>query len=101
MIPNIIDISHHNTWPHDDTASKNNFYGDFHKSGWASENLIRIRPSFKMYYEKKELTSGILVHKKIANALMLAFGEIWDKCEHDQAAIDKTGVSEYWGYLMC
>ena len=26
-------------WPHDDTASKNAFYGDFHSPGWQDLNL--------------------------------------------------------------
>jgi len=42
-----------NIWPHDDTASKNAFYGDFQAKNWGNQYLIRIHPPFTMYYEKK------------------------------------------------
>lgn len=83
-------------WPHDDTASKNAFYGDFHSKAWASQNLVRIVPPFKVYYEKK-LIPGIMVHKKVADAMMSAFSEIWEACGRDQAKVDKTGASDYGG----
>lgn len=84
------------TWPHDDTASKNAFYGDFHARAWASLNLVHISAPFQMYYDKKPMAS-ILVHAKIASALKAAFEEIWEKCNHDQHAVDKTGASDYGG----
>lgn len=84
-------------WPHDDTASKMAFYGDFRQKTWASINLIHIKPPFGMKYEGHPLPSGILVHRKIADALMAVFGEIWDKCGHDQHAVDVTGASDYGG----
>lgn len=84
-------------WPHDDTASKMAFYGDFRQKAWASINLVHIMPPFDMYYEKQPLPHGILVHNKIVPALQLVFGEIWDKCGHDQVQVDKTGASDYGG----
>ena len=84
-------------WPHDDTASKMAFYGDFRQKAWASINLVHIMPPFAMYYEKQPLPHGILVHTKIVPALTAAFNEIWDKCGHDQVQVDKTGASDYGG----
>lgn len=83
-------------WPHDDTASKNAFYGDFHAKAWGTLNLVHISAPFQMYYDKRPIPS-ILVHRKIAPALGLIFAEIWEKCNHDQHAVDKTGASDYGG----
>lgn len=84
-------------WPHDDTASKNAFYGDFHSPGWQALNLVHYIPPFQMYYEKQPLSHGILVHKKIVPALDAVFQEIWDKCNRDQTAVDQTGASDFGG----
>ena len=86
-----------NEWPHDDTASKNAFYGDFHSPGWQSLNLVHMVAPFVMYYDKQPLTHGILVHRKIMPALSLVFQEIWDKCNHSQAEVDATGASDFGG----
>lgn len=83
-------------WPHDDTASKNAFYGDFHSKAWATLNLTRVTPPFQMFYDKHPIPS-ILVHKKIALALELAFGEIWEQCNHEQSKVNMTGASDYGG----
>jgi hypothetical protein len=83
-------------WPNDTTAAKNAFYGDFHGKAWSSINLVQIVPPFKMFYDKKPL-KGITVHRKVADAMMAAFTEIWDACDHDQAKVDKTGASDYGG----
>lgn len=58
-----------NVWPHDNTADKNAFYGDFHSPGWQALNLRHYLPPFMMYYEKQPLAHGILVHSKIIPAL--------------------------------
>ena len=50
-----------------------------------------------MYYEGKPMTKGILVNKMCADAMMLAFNEIWDACGKDQKQVDATGVSEFGG----
>lgn len=84
-------------WPHDDTASKNTFYGDFHSPGWQDKNLHRFVPPFKMYYAKQLLTRGILVHDKIIPALTLIFQEIWNGVGKDQAAVDALGASDFGG----
>src|SRR5664280_2224979 len=76
-------------WPHDDTASKNAFYGDFRSPGWQDLHLVHMIPPFTMYYSKQALSHGLLVHKLIVNALQGALNEIWDKCNHDQTQVDK------------
>jgi hypothetical protein len=83
-------------WPKDNTAAKMAFYGDFRQKGWSAANLTRISPPFIMRYQGKVI-STILVHKKIADALMAAFTEIVEACGKDQPTIDKTGVSDYAG----
>ena len=84
-------------WPHDDTASKNSFYGDFHSPGWQDLNLIHMMPPFQMYYAKQPMTHGILVHKKIVAALTAVFNSVWDQCNHDQHSLDATGLSDFGG----
>lgn len=84
-------------WPHDDTASKNAFYGDFHSKGWQDHNLVRFVPPFQMYYDKQPMRHGILVHEKIVPALKLVFDEIWQACHQMQSDVDATGASDFGG----
>ena len=84
-------------WPIDTTAAKNAFYGDFHSNGWQTLNLVHIIAPFMMYYEKKPLTHGILVHRKIVPALTEIFNEVWAKCDNDQHKVDVTGISDFGG----
>jgi hypothetical protein len=84
-------------WPHDDTASKNAFYGDFHSPGWQDLNLVHMSPPFVMYYAKQPLTHGILVHRKIVPPLTAIFASIWEQCGRSQAAVDATGISDWGG----
>lgn len=86
-----------NIWPHDNTAAKNAFYGDFNSKAWASQFLTRIHPPFMMYYEKKPMPSGVLLNKNCAIAMMAAFNDIWEHCGHDQKQVDKAGASDYGG----
>lgn len=86
-----------NQWPHDNTAAKNAFYGNFNDKSWASIYLTRIHPPFMMYYEKKPMPTGVLLNKNCAIAMMAAFNEIWENCHHDQAQVDKAGASDYGG----
>lgn len=84
-------------WPHDDTASKNAFYGNFHSPGWQDLNLTHYLPPFQMYYAKQPMRHGLLVHHKIVPALTEVFNEIWDHCHADQAVVDQLGVSDFGG----
>lgn len=89
-------------WPKDNVPSLIAFYGDprganGHENPHWRENVeMRIVPPFQMYYEHKPLKS-IAVHKKCAGAMMAAFYEIFDKCEHNQKLVDKTGASDFAG----
>jgi hypothetical protein len=83
-------------WPHDDTASKNAFFGNFHAADWQTKYLTRITPPFQMYYDKK-LMSSILVNRMVAPALLSIFNEIWNACDHDQAKVNATGASDFGG----
>jgi hypothetical protein len=85
------------TWPKDNTAAKNAFYGDFQAKGWQDKNLIHLSTPFMMYYEKQPMVHGILVHKLIAPALTLAFNEIWSKCNYSTAEVAKIGASDWGG----
>jgi len=84
-------------WPHDDTPSKNAFYGNFHSPGWQDLNLTHFQPPFIMYYSKRVMRHGLLVHHKIVPALTLIFQEIWEKCNFTQAEVDKIGASDFGG----
>jgi len=84
-------------WPKDTTAAKNKFYGDFRLKSWQAEYLIRIKPPFMMFYDKKPMKTGILVNKMCAPAMMDAFNEIWGKCDFDEAKVAATGASDFGG----
>lgn len=85
------------TWPKDTTAAKNAFYGNFKLASFQAEHLTRIKPPFMMFYDKKPMKTGILVNKACAAAMMAAFTEIWDKCDHDEAKVAATGASDFGG----
>jgi hypothetical protein len=86
-----------NIWPHDNTAAKNEFYGDFQSKAWASLYLVRIHPPFPMFYEKKPMPSGVLLNKNCAVAMIAAFNDIWEHCNHDPKQVAKAGASDYGG----
>ena len=69
-------------WPHDDTPSKNSFYGNFESPGWQDLNLMHLMPPFLMKYQGQPLLHGILIHKKISSAVLAAFTDIADTCDH-------------------
>lgn len=88
-------------WPKDNMAAKVAFYGDPRgphgaNPRWEAANLIRIKTPFQMYYAGQPIKS-ITVHKKIADAVKAAFAEIWAARGQDQAAVDKTGASDWGG----
>lgn len=82
-------------WPKDNQAALIKFYGT-PKTKSLEDQLVRIKPPFTLYYDKKPV-AGLLVHGKCADAFMGAFRKIWDYYEHDQAEIDRLGLSEYGG----
>lgn len=80
-------------WPHDDMQSLRAFYGQ----PWINTALLtHVVPPFQMKYEGT-LIHGILIHKKCAQALSEALQKIWDSYNHDQAAVDNTGFTNYSG----
>lgn len=85
------------TWPKDNTAAKNKFYGNFQLKNWQAQYLIRIKPPFMMYYDKKPMKTGILVNRMCAAEMMAAFIEIWEKCGQDEKKVAATGASDFGG----
>lgn len=84
-------------WPKDNTDAKNAFYGNFKTKDFQSKNLVRIRPPFLMYYQGKPMTTGILVNKACATAMLAAFAEIYEKCGHDLVKVKATGANDFGG----
>ena len=64
---------------------------------WESENLVRVKPPFVVYYEGKPVRAGMLVHEKVADSLMKVFTAIWKKSGESQAKVDAWGISNYAG----
>src|SRR4051812_38657980 len=88
-------------WPKDTLAAKIAYYGDPRgphgvDEKWFAANVVRVKPSWKMYYAGKPIAS-IAFHKKCAPALKAALDEIWTARGQDQAAINKAGLQEYGG----
>lgn len=82
-------------WPKDNQKDLIKFYGK-PKTKQLEDQLVRIKPPFTLYFDKKPVT-GLLVHGKCASAFTAAFKKIWDYYDHDQAEIDRLGISEYNG----
>jgi len=83
-------------WPRDTTAAKNAFYGDFHRPDWQAKFLTRITPPFRMTYAKTPIPS-LLVNRMCASAMLAAFNDIWNACDHDPKRVDATGASDFGG----
>lgn len=86
-----------NKWPRDNQADLIAFYGDPKRD--VPAQLVKVIPPFQMYYTDKTTTKipHIWFHRKVAPSLLAAMNEIWDFYKHDQAAIDKAGVSDFGG----
>lgn len=84
-------------WPKDNTEAKNQFYGNFLQKGWQDLNLVHMFAPFPMYYEKKQLLHGILVHKRIVAPLTAVFAEVWNEVNHDLGDLDRSGISDWGG----
>lgn len=88
-------------WPKDTMTAKIAFYGDPRgphgvDPKWQAANLIRITPPFQMSYAGQPIKT-ITVHKKIANAVQAALGDILAACGGDQEKVDRTGASDWGG----
>lgn len=64
---------------------------------WESENLVRVKPPFAIYYEGRPVRAGMSVHRKVADSLSKVFALIWEKAGQNQATIDAWGVSNFAG----
>jgi lysozyme family protein len=87
------------TWPKDNQESRNAFYGDPGK-GQITAQMVPVVPPFRMTYTDEHGTKvikSILFHRKCAPALLAALNEIWDYCGRDQAKVDASGASKYFG----
>jgi hypothetical protein len=82
-------------WPKDNQTARNAFYGDPGK-GQIAAQMVPVVPPFAMYYEGRRI-KAIQFHRKAAPALLAALNEIWDYCQHNQAKVDASGVSNYAG----
>jgi lysozyme family protein len=87
-------------WPQDNQAARNAFYGD-PGAGQIEAQMVPVVPPFAMFYadEKGRVSpvKKIMFHRKAAPYLLAALQEIWDYCGHDQAKIDASGASKYFG----
>lgn len=81
-------------WPKDNQDALIAFYG--HPGPEVESQLISVIPPFRMTFEGRPI-KAIKFHRKAAQALSAALREIWDYYGHDQAKIDKLGVSRYDG----
>lgn len=63
---------------------------------WEAANLTRVSPPFKMFYAGKPVQS-VKIHRKCAESLGRVFAAIWVAANHDQATIDRWGVSIFGG----
>lgn len=85
-------------WPRDDQRELIAFYGNPADRGpkGVGAQLVKVTPPFQMFYEGRPLNS-LSFHRKAADALMAALTEIWDRYGHDQAEIDRLGISKCAG----
>jgi lysozyme family protein len=87
-------------WPKDTEADRDAFYGDPGK-GQIDAQMVPVIPPFAMFYTddkgKTTRVKKIMFHRKCAPNLLAALNEIWDYCGRDQAKIDASGASKYFG----
>jgi len=70
--------------------------GGHSSSAWEAANLTHVSPPFKMFYAGKPVLS-VKIHRKCAASLTRVFAAIWEAAKHDQATIDRWGVSIFGG----
>jgi lysozyme family protein len=63
--------------------------------------MVPVIPPFAMFYTddagKTSRVKKIMFHRKCAPNLLAALNEIWDYCGRDQAKVDASGASKYFG----
>lgn len=93
------------TWPKPDAASMNAFYGnpDTNRDGspdasWEAANITRLIPPYGMVlaWDTSKTVSGIRVHRKCAESLGRALGDILNHYG-SQAAVEAARMHLYGG----
>jgi hypothetical protein len=82
-------------WPKDNQAALISFYGN-PGSGAVANQLIKVVPPFKMYYDGTRV-ANLLFHKKAAPALLAALNKAWDYYGQDQEKVNAVGISKTAG----
>lgn len=88
------------TWPLQRDCDT--FYGNPRGAGgkpsaaWESSNLVLVKCPWVLRYDGKPV-KGLRVHKKCAESLQRVLNAIWDRLDHNQAEIDRIGMSIYGG----
>ena len=77
-------------WPHDDTQSLVDFYGDPRESGFES-NLVVVSPPWQMTYEGQPV-KGVRIHQKCADSLRAVFDDIAVQVGNDWSQLPDGAV---------
>jgi hypothetical protein len=88
-------------WPKDTMKAKIAFYGDPRGTHgvnptWYKANIVRVSCPWRLYFAGKEVKS-VPIHKHCADALRIAFKEIWEACDKSQKTVEKYGLDDYGG----
>lgn len=90
------------TWPRQ--ADMDSFFGNprgknpvQHNPLWEIQNLVFLKPPFKMFYAGKEMPKGFRIHKKCKDSLERIMFRIWEASGKSQSVIDAWGVSTFGG----
>jgi hypothetical protein len=93
-------------WPHEDTASLNEFYGNPRgnngeaSSTWESQNLTAWAPPYPLFYSDVRHTplSHLRVHKKVVSTFNDAFTDVLKTLGHDYIVKNRLNIT---GGLYC
>ncbi len=89
------------TWPHEDVASLNAFYGDCRGANgeanpkWEAANVVRWTPPYPIFYSdgKRTPLSHIRVHRKCLDTFEAAFQEVLATLGHDYIVAKRLDIS--------
>lgn len=85
-------------WPHDDTQSLVEFYGDPRNGGWSDKNLTQISPPWRMYlsWDTAHTIPHFAIHRKCLASLQEIFNAIWIWAEQSQDVVERHHL-HLWG----
>lgn len=89
--------------PHDDSASLIAFYGDPRSNSddanpvWKAANVTTVPCPWTLYYEGKQWSHPIQIHKRVATQLASALNKIWEAAGHDDDSLILTHVRHFSG----